>query len=125
MNVKDKTIIITGARRIGKTVAKELAKKGANLAIIYNSSQVEARQAVEECRGTGIQAEIFQANLSKHDDIKRVVEEIITKFGSIDGLVHMAAPYPKTPLGQISIEQFDEIMRSNFLLCFYFITFFC
>ncbi len=112
MNLKGKTVILTGARRIGKTVAKELAKKGANLAIVYNSSKADALETVEECRGTGITAEIFQANLSRQDDIKRIVSEVIEKFGSIDGLVHMAAPYPKSLLGSITSEQFDDIMRS-------------
>ena len=112
MNLQDKNIILTGAKRIGKTVAKELAKKGANLAIIYNSSKSEAQEVVEDCRGTGVKVEIFQANLSNEADIKRVVGEVAEKFGLIHGLVHMAAPYPKSPLGEITMENFDEIMRS-------------
>jgi pteridine reductase len=112
MNIQGKTVVITGAKRIGKTVAKELAKKGANLAIIYNSSKAEALEVVEDCRGTGVNVEIFQANLSNEDDIKRVVGEVVDKFGSIHGLVNMAAPYPKSPLGEINLTEFDKTMRA-------------
>ncbi len=112
MNLSGKTIIVTGAARIGKNVARELAKKGANLAVVYNSSKSDAQEVVEEIRGTGIKAEIFQANLSYEADIKRVVEEIGAIFKKIDALVHMAAPYPKTPLGSISMDEIDNVMRS-------------
>lgn len=112
MNLSGKTVIITGAARIGKVVVHELAKKGANLAIIYRSSKSEALEAAELCRGTGVRVELFQANLSDERDIKRVVGEIHETFKQIDGLVHMAAPYPKTPVGTITLDDFDNIMRS-------------
>ena len=112
MNLSGKTIVLTGTKRIGKTVARELAKKGGNLAIVYNSSKAEALQVVEECRGTQVTAEIFQANLSDEKDVKKVVGEVLSKFRQIDGLVHMAAPYPKTPLGKITMDEFDNTMRS-------------
>lgn len=112
MNIQGKNTLITGAKRIGKTVAHEIAKKGSNLAIIYNSSKAEALEVVEECRGTGVQVEIFQANLSSEEDIKRVVDEVVSQFGSIHGLIHMAAPYPKSKLGEITMDEFDSIMRS-------------
>lgn len=112
MILSGKAIVITGAKRIGKVVAHELAKKGANLAIVYNSSKSEALETVEMIRGTGVSAEIFQANLSSERDIKRVVKQIADKFGQIDGLVHMASPYPRTKLGEITMDEFDKIMRS-------------
>lgn len=112
MSLKDKNIIITGAKRIGITVARQLSKKGANLAIIYNSSKSEAQQVVEECRGTGVTVELFQADLSNEQDIKRAVAEIYEKFETIEGLIHMAASYPATPFGQITMDEFDSIMKS-------------
>lgn len=112
MNLQGKTIILTGARRIGQTVAEELAKKGANLAITYRSAKEESEAVCTACMAMGVKAEPFMADLSKEEDIKKVVAQIKTKFGRIDGLVHMAAPYPKTPFGNITMDQCDEIMRS-------------
>lgn len=93
MDLQGKVIILTGVRRIGKVVAEELAKKGAILAISDRNSPP------------------FQADLSKEEDIKRLVLEVQEKYGKIDGLVHMAANYPKTPVGDITQDQFVETMK--------------
>lgn len=93
MDLQDKVIILTGARRIGQTVAQELSKKGAILAVSERSSGP------------------FQADLTKEEDIKKLVAQVLEKYGRIDGLVHMAANYPKTPLGEITQAKFQEIMN--------------
>lgn len=112
MNIEGKTIILTGARRIGQTVAEELAKKGANLAITYRTAKEESEAMCSACIAAGVKAEPFMADLSKEEDIKKLVADVLAEFGRIDGLVHMAAPYPKTPFGNITMHEFDEIMES-------------
>ncbi len=112
MNLSGKTILLTGSKRIGSVVAKKIAEKGANLAIAYNSSKEEADKTRQEIISLGGKAEIFQAELAKEEDVKNLVEQAIQKFSSIDGLVHMASPYPKTPLGNISIEDVQKIMNT-------------
>lgn len=93
MDLKGKVIILTGARRIGQTVASELTKRDAILAISERSSGE------------------FQADLTSEQDIKKLVSEVKNKFGRIDGLVHMAANYPKTPIGEITQIQFLETLE--------------
>jgi len=112
MNLTGKTIIITGAKRIGQEVGKVLAQKGANLVVVYNSSSKEAEDLVKEVKDYGVKAIALQADLSNQDDIKRIVNQAISELGSIEGLVHMAAPYPKTPLGEITMQDVDKIMTS-------------
>lgn len=112
MHISNKTILITGARRIGKIVGLYLAKKGANLAIAYNSSKKEAENLAIEAKKLNVKAEVFKANLSNENDIKILVSKVLEKFGKIHGLVHMASPYPATPLGKISLQDFDQIMRA-------------
>lgn len=107
MNLQGKTIILTGGKRIGKTVGHFLAEKGANLAITYRESQDDANEICEDAKSLGVKAEIFQADLSKKDDINQLAESVKKEFGQIDGLVHMAAPYPKTPFGQINMENIE------------------
>ena len=111
MEISNKTILITGAKRIGKTVGLHLAKKRANLAIAYNSSKEEAEELASEAQKFNANAEIFQVNLSNEEEIKNLVSKVIEKFGKIHGLVHMASPYPATPLGKINLKDFDQIMR--------------
>ncbi len=125
MNLAGKTIILTGARRIGQTVAEELAKKGANLAITYRTAQTESEAMCTACLALGVKAEPFQADLSKEADIKRLVNDIKAKFGSIDGLVHMAANYPKVPLSEVTMDNFTSTQQiiggSTLLLAKYLI----
>lgn len=120
MNLEGKTIILTGARRIGQTVAEELAKKGANLAITYRSAKEESEAICSACLAIGVKAEPFMADLSKESDIKNVVPQILKRFGRIDGLVHMAANFTRTPWNDLKDADFDNsfnpISRSTYLL---------
>lgn len=112
MNIRGKTIILTGGKRIGKTVAHFLAEKGVNLAIIYRESESDAKEICDNAKSQGVRAQMFQADLSKEEDINQLVESVKKKFGQIDALVHMAAPYPKTPLGQITMENIELSLRA-------------
>lgn len=111
MNLDGKTIILTGARRIGQTVAEELAKKGANLAITYRSSKEESEAMCSACIAVGVQAKPFQADLSSEEDIKNMVGAVKKEFGRIDGLVHMAANYPRIILDEVTMENFTQTQQ--------------
>ena len=110
MDLKNKTIIITGAARIGKSVAEALKKRGANLVIAYFNDLKEA-----EDLGIGV-----QADLSKKEDVERVIATAKKEFGDIHALVHMAANYERTPwdtLNEASYEKsMNVIAKSSFLL---------
>src|SRR3989344_1205762 len=86
MNLQGKTIIITGAARIGQTIAKDLKNKGANLVITYLHSPSEA----------GDLGFAVKADVSKKEDIEQLVKAAKEKFGTVDGLIHMAAIYQKS-----------------------------
>jgi|SRR3989344_7315315 len=109
MDLKDKTIIITGAARIGQTVAEYLKNKGANLVITYFSDSKEAGPF-----GVGVQADV-----SKKEDVIKVVEFAKKEFGRVDGLVHMAAIYEKSLWENLSEKDWDKNMnvmaKSTFL----------
>ncbi|MEK7124139.1 MAG: SDR family oxidoreductase [Patescibacteria group bacterium] len=109
MELENKTIIITGAARIGQTVAEFLKKKKANLIISYLNNPDEARL------GFGI-----KGDLSKREDVENLVQESKKKFGRIDALVHMAAIYERSDWGNLNEASFDKnmtiIAKSAFLL---------
>lgn len=107
MDVKNKTVVLTGGKRIGKTVAHFLAEKGANLAVTYRESQDDANEICEDAKSLGVNAVALKADLSKEEDINQLVESVKREFGQIDALVHMAAPYPKTPFGEINMENIE------------------
>ncbi len=112
MELEGKTVLLTGARRIGQTVAEELAKQGANLAITYRSSKEESEAMCLSCVNIGVKAKPFLADLAKPEDIKNLVQEVIAEFGQIDVLIHMAAPYPKVDWEHLDEASWDFSMNS-------------
>lgn len=121
MNLKGKTIILTGAARIGKRVAATLGEQGANLVITYFSSKQEAEFVCDGCNEAGSQAISVQADLSKEDDVARVIEAAKQAFGRVDALVHMAATYPRTSWNEIKGSDWERvslpITKSALLMC--------
>ena len=109
MELKGKTIIITGAARIGQDIVKALKERGANLVIAYFKDPKEAEL------GFGVQADV-----SKQEDIVRLVAAAKEKFGSVDGLIHMAAIYEKSEFETLDEKQWaknmDIIAKSSYML---------
>lgn len=121
MNLQGKTIILTGAGRIGQTVAEELAKKGTNLAISYLAQEAEIiGKLADKCQGLGVKALSIQADLTKSEEVDHLVSETIGRLGHIDGLVHMAAIYQKSPWESLTEadwnKNLDIIAKSAFLI---------
>lgn len=97
-----KVVLVTGAaKRIGRSIALQLAAEGARVAIHYNESEKEARATAEECGG----AALFRANLESVADIRRMFDGIAERFGRLDGLVNNAARF--TRIDPLAIEESD------------------
>ena len=101
---------MTGTRRIGAVVATELARAGADVALVYRSSRAEADETAAAVRGLGRRAAVLHADLSEPDACERVVEEAVDAFGRLDVLVTMASLYRRRPLDEISVEDWDRQM---------------
>lgn len=108
MILKDKVIVLAGAARIGVDVAHALSKQGAKLAIPYLTNE----PAVGDFKQ--------KVDLSKHDEVIAFVSDVKKQFGRIDGLVHMAAIYPRTPWATVTEADWDKnmnvIAKSAFLM---------
>src|SRR5437899_12852829 len=91
--------VVTGASKgIGASIAKHLASEGAAVVVNYASSKEGADRVVAEITGRGGRAIAFQADLSKHADIKRLFAEATKAFGRLDVLVNNAGMYEFAPL---------------------------
>ena len=76
-----KTVLVTGSSRgIGKCIAENLAKDGYNVVLNYNKSVKEAKKIKEELENQGIKIEIFKADVSKREDVKKLIKFTIDKF---------------------------------------------
>ena len=112
--LENKNTLITGATRgIGKGIAMEFAKQGANIAFTYNSS-IEAAQNLEtELSSYGIKAKGYQSNAASYEAAQNLAKEVLTEFGTIDVLINNAGITRDNLLMRISEEDFDRVIEVN------------
>jgi NAD(P)-dependent dehydrogenase (short-subunit alcohol dehydrogenase family) len=119
MDLTNKVALITGAKRIGADVARELAKRGAHVAITYARSKAEADALVADINTIGRRGIALQADLTDPPQCERVVTQTVEAFGRLDVLVPMASVYEATPFDQLSLaawnKTIDVDLRSTFL----------
>ena len=83
MEFKDKVVLITGSSRgLGRSIAISFAKEGANVIINYKSSKKEAEALYEIISTYGQEYMCIQADVSKEDEVKSMIEQIIEKYGN-------------------------------------------
>ena len=112
---KGKVALITGASRgIGRAIAIELAKNGANIAINYNSNLKAAKETQKLVNKTGVKSEIIKADVSKEKSIKSLIKQTEKTLGSIDLLITNAgiALLSKNPL-ELDYNIWKKTMATN------------
>lgn len=107
MELSGRAALITGSKRIGAVVALELARAGADVALVYRASRTEAEEASAAVRALGRRSLVLQADLQDPDACERVVDGTVDAFGRIDVLVNMASIYGSIPLDDITIDRWD------------------
>ena len=114
MLLKDKNVIITGATRgIGKGIAIEFAKQGANVAFTYSRSVDEAKGLEEELSKYDVKAKSFQSDASNFDDAHELIENILLDFDTIDVLVNNAGITKDNLLMRMQESDFDIVINVN------------
>ncbi len=113
MNLKDKTVLITGGRRVGAHLAHELARRGANVALSYFKSRERIEAVAAEVRRAGVRAAVFAADLREPAEAEALVASTVSEFGSIDALVNMASEFHPRPFDELEAVDFDEAIASN------------
>lgn len=110
-----KNVVITGGDSgIGKAIALLFAKEGANIFIVYLSEVKEAKQTKEEVKAYGVNCFIKKADLSKELNCKKVVQNIIDSFGSIDILINNAGlHWESKSLAEITTKQWLKTFENN------------
>ena len=109
-----KTVLITGgARRLGRTSALALAQAGADVAITFNRSALEARETVVDLSSFGGRAFAFQCDITDEASVKGMMKDAGRELGRIDILVNNAANYETVEFEKISVRQWDAIFASN------------
>src|SRR5262249_37828431 len=97
MTLENKVALITGGKRIGAVVARELAARGVHAGLSYARSKAEAEEAAAVVRAAGRRAEVFAANLAEPTAAAALVQSVVETFGRLDILVNMASVYAQKP----------------------------
>jgi NAD(P)-dependent dehydrogenase (short-subunit alcohol dehydrogenase family) len=109
-----KSALVTGgARRIGREIALALARAGADVAITYRNSEVEAQQASEAIRSFGRRALAVECDVRSEASVRAAVTSTHHRFGRVDLLVNNAAVFESSPLEGISLEAWDTMFETN------------
>ena len=107
MNLNNTVALITGGKRIGQVVARELAARGVDVAFSYARSKAEAEAAAGIVRGAGRRAAVFQSDLSQPDAAAALVQSTVDTFGRLDILINMASVYVKKPFADLTAADWD------------------
>ena len=108
MTLTNKTVLITGGKRIGAVVAAELARRGMDVALSYQRSKDEAEATAQTVRDAGRRAVVLQANLSRGEDCATLVNAAAAALGRLDVLINMASVYRSHALADIDEARWDE-----------------
>jgi 3-oxoacyl-[acyl-carrier protein] reductase len=113
-SLKGRAAVVTGASRgIGKAIALELGKRGANVIVNYVSSDKAAKEVVKQIESLGGKALAMKADVSDYDQAFDLINKAVEEFGKIDILVNNAGITRDTLIMMMSEEDWDDVLRIN------------
>jgi pteridine reductase len=115
VKIEDQVALVTGsAHRVGKAIALELAARGANIVIHYNSSdEATVRDAVQDMKSMGVDALPVQADISTAEGVAHLFEAVMQHFGALHILVNSASIFQQRELLEVSLEDWNKTMAIN------------
>lgn len=123
MELKGKVALITGGGTgLGREIALQLAQEGMRIGVNYSRSREEAEQTVNDLKAQGVEAQAFQANVAKRDEVSQMIAGVEEAFGRLDLLIHNAGTtrfIPMNDLDAVTEEAWDELMAVNTKAAFF------
>lgn len=114
MKLLGKTALVTGASRgIGRQIAIDLAKEGADVAINYHRSDKAAEETAAAIRALKQDCLVIQADVSEASDAQHLVEKTIAHFGHIDILVNNAGIDEQFHIWEMPVDRWDNMIKTN------------
>lgn len=105
-----KIAIVTGAAKgIGRSIAEGLSKQGIKVIANYNTSEKQAKELKEK----NPEIDIFQADISKREEVKKIIDYTINKYGKIDILVNNAGIAETKLFTDVTDEDWNKIINNN------------
>lgn len=109
MELKGKTILITGGRRVGQSVLEEIGRAGANVVMTYRKGRAEMAGAARKvAQAYKVRTTMVELDLAHEESIRALTSAVAKDFGGIDGLVNMASVFEPDPK-EIAM---DDVLRA-------------
>lgn len=119
MNLQNRTALVTGSSSgVGKGIALELARAGCNVAVNSHADSEGVAQTIEEVRALGVDAFAAMGDIGVSADVRRIFDEVLSRFSKLDILVNNAGVQSWSPLLELKEEDWDRDIRTNLKGCF-------
>lgn len=119
MSERKVAIVTGGTRGMGQAISLELARRGNIVCAIYRSHEESAKETLTELKKLVPESCIYQADISKEEEVRRVVGEIGEKFSRIDILVNNAGIFDFRFIDEMDADYLDRVIDTNFKSQFY------
>ncbi|WP_153557106.1 SDR family NAD(P)-dependent oxidoreductase [Roseimaritima sediminicola] len=117
-----KKALVTGSSRgIGRGVAEELARAGADVIVNYRSHGDEAEQVCETCRAQGVQAHAIRADMGQQEQVEDLVDQAVDKLGGLDIVVSNAVYSDRELFYQADLDGFRKTIDVSMWGAFYLV----
>jgi len=114
MDLSGKVALVTGGSRgIGREIAIELARHGASVVISYVNNEEKAVEVVKEIQKFSVKGMCIKADVSKEEEVKKLVDAIKDELGTIDILVNNAGINRDTLLIRMNTQEWDQVIDTN------------
>ncbi len=114
MQLENKVAVVTGSSAgIGKAIALAFAAEGAAVAVNYARNAEGAEEVVEKIEGDGGRALAVQADVSKPEDVRSLIQHAVREFGRLDVMVNNAGIEHKMPFLETPLEVWEEVIAVN------------
>jgi NAD(P)-dependent dehydrogenase (short-subunit alcohol dehydrogenase family) len=111
--LNERSILVTGGGRgLGAAICEALAKEGANIFVGERNPQL-AEESVKRLRGNGFSAEAVVMDVGSEDEVNAAVRRVHDRFGRLDAAINNAAIDVTAPIDEISVEDWDRVVRTN------------
>ena len=120
MRLKGKTALISGAGRgSGKAIAMTFAREGADLILVARKLGDKLNQVANECESLGVKALPLLADVGNHEDVNRVVQQGLERFGKVDVLVNVVGIRPHKLPWEYNYDEWQQVFAVNLHSTFY------
>ena len=110
ISLKNKSVVIVGAKRVGQVLAKRFADEGMQVAIAYRHSKVDAQNLLDEVIKTSPDSFILQVDITSEESLKKMIRDVRAKFGELNFALNLASQYNYTPFESLDSTTWDQNM---------------